>query len=80
MRVVPSIRQAEPAPSLVLSLAASLWVKVEVWRLRRIHAGLLRAERRGDAEALARWVTRGNRVVADLDTVRFAGKPSKRTR
>jgi hypothetical protein len=77
MRVVPSIRQAEPAPSLVLTLAVSLWVRVEFWRLRRIRAGLLRAERRGDEAALARWTTRDHRAVADLETASVTGKRFK---
>lgn len=67
MRTVPAIRQRRPLPTLG-DLMALLGTRYDVWRLRRINAGLQRAKARGDAPAVARWASRGERALADLES------------
>lgn len=63
MRVVPVISQAAPVPSLL----GPARIGFETWRLRRIAAGLARANARGDANAARRWLARVEGALADLD-------------
>lgn len=76
MRVVPAIPQAPATPSL-LGLAR---LHIEMWRLRRIAAGLARANARGDANAARRWLARVDGALADLDLARDRLRPRRRPR
>lgn len=71
MHIVPSIPQAVPVPSL-LGLA---FLTFEVWRMRRLTAGMARARVRGDDEAADRWRTRAERAIADLDRAQAWARP-----
>lgn len=71
MRAVPAIRQRQPAPTLG-DLVALLGVSFDAWRLRRINAGLQRAHARGDTAAVVRWVSRGEKALADMEIGRRA--------
>jgi predicted short-subunit dehydrogenase-like oxidoreductase (DUF2520 family) len=76
MRVVPAIPQAVPVPSL-LGLAR---IGFETWRLRRIAAGLARANARGDANAARRWLARVEGALADLDRAQDRLRPRRAPR
>ena len=76
MRVVPAIPQAASVPSFV-GLAR---MGFEMWRLRRIAAGLGRATARGDADAAWRWLARVEGALADLDQVQDQLRPRRRPR
>lgn len=76
MGAAPFIRQGDPLPSL-LGLAMAGF---ELWRLRRVTAGLARANARGDSAAAARWLIRGVRAVADLDKAQDRIRPQRRIR
>lgn len=71
MRTVPAIRQHPPLPTLG-DLVVLLGVSLDAWRLRRINASLQRAIARGDFLAVARWVSRGEKALADMETGRRA--------
>jgi hypothetical protein len=73
MRVVPSIPQAVPVPSL----PALVWMGFELWRMRRVQAGLDRARARGDDEAVLRWLHRVDRALADLDRAQARMRPRR---
>lgn len=73
MGVVPSIPQAVPVPSLV-GLA---WMGFELWRVRRLTAGMARARARGDDAAADRWRARAERAVADLDRAQVRARPRR---
>lgn len=73
MRVVPAIPQAVPVPSLV-GLA---WMGFELWRMRRLTAGMERARARGDHEAADRWLARAERALADLDRAQARARPRR---
>ena len=76
MRVVPLIPQSEPLPSLV----GLVRMGFETWRLRRIAAGLARANARGDVNAARRWLARVEGALADLDRVQGRLRPRRRPR
>lgn len=76
MRTVPAIPQIVPVPSLV-GLAQ---MSFELWRMRRITTGLARAEARGDEDAVARWLARATRAVADLDRAQVQMRPRRQPR
>lgn len=67
MRTVLAIRQRPLVPTLG-DLVVLLSVSYGAWRLRRINAGLQRVLARGDAPAVARWLSRGERALADLES------------
>ena len=73
MRVVPAIPQAAPVPSF-LGLAR---IGFETWRLRRIAAGLARANARGDANAARRWLARVEDALEDLDQAQHRLRPRR---
>jgi hypothetical protein len=73
MRVVPAIPQAVPLPSL-MGLAL---LTFEVWRLRRLTAGMARARERGEDAAADRWRARAERAVADLDHAQARAHPRR---
>ncbi|MCJ2043790.1 hypothetical protein MKK58_04460 [Methylobacterium sp. J-078] len=52
----------------------------EMWRLRRIAAGLARANARGDASAARRWLARVDGALADLDRAQDRLRPRRRPR
>ncbi|MCJ2132167.1 hypothetical protein [Methylobacterium sp. E-045] len=54
-------------PALLPSLPAILLLRFNLWRLRRVTAGLKRAQARGDEKAASRWLTRGLKACADLE-------------
>lgn len=76
MRTVPAVPQTAPVPSL-LGLAR---LGFEMWRLRRISAGLARANARGDANAARRWLARVDGALADLDRAQDRLRPRCRPR
>ena len=76
MRPVPAIPQAMPSPSF-LALAR---MGFEMWRLRRIAAGLARANARGDANAARRWLARVEGALPDLDRAQDQLRPRRRPR
>lgn len=74
MRVVPAIRQRVPAPSL----SAIIRLRLNLWRLRRISAGLERAQARGDEAGFSRWLARGFKACDDLEASRLSCKAPRR--
>ena len=76
-RTVPAIRQRPPLPTLG-DLVALLGVSYDAWRLRRINAGLQRAIAREDAPAVARWLSRGERALADIGADHHPCKADRR--
>jgi len=73
MRSVPAIRERRAAPTLG-DLVSLLGAGYGAWRLRRITSGLQRAAARGDQPAVARWASRGDRALADLEAFRCTRK------
>lgn len=57
---------ARPSEALS-SIPAILLLRFNLWRLRRVTAGLKRARARGDVEAASRWLARGLKACADLE-------------
>jgi hypothetical protein len=76
MRVVPAIPQEAPAPSLVSLICAGLGI----WRLRRVTAGLARANARGDTDAARRWLARVDGAFADLNRAQDRLRPRRQPR
>lgn len=62
------------------SIPAILLLRFNLWRLRRVTAGLKRAQERGDEEAASRWLKRGLKACADLEASQASCKPSRRFR
>lgn len=76
MRVVPAIPQEAPVPSL----AGLICTGLGIWRLRRVTAGLARANARNDTEAALRWLARVDGALADLDRAQARMRPRPQPR
>lgn len=67
-------RRPDPLPSL----PAVLLLRFNLWRLRRVTAGLRRAQERGDEKAASRWLKRGLKACEDLEASQARCKAQRR--